>query len=192
MVHAECIFVAGIHPSIIWMSTSFESMRWNACVHRLDLILYSHPKEFWGNGVGTHFNSKGKIPSTRKILLRGRSNLQHCTKQDSKPNTLPMSYSDPKRGSGKDSPALLHPVPLPSSMSCSRQVMACDAQGPPHMDVPWLLSWCTASRMSCSSWSWDMTSARVRAGRVATQILARTCHRRGEQCTRWATAYVRQ
>ena len=22
--------------------------RWNACVHRLDLGLYSHPKEFWG------------------------------------------------------------------------------------------------------------------------------------------------
>ena len=31
----------------------------NACVHRLDLGLYSHPKEFWGNGVRTHVNSKG-------------------------------------------------------------------------------------------------------------------------------------
>ena len=41
-------------------------MRWNACVHRLDLGLYSHPKEFWGNEVRTHFNSKGKIPSTGK------------------------------------------------------------------------------------------------------------------------------
>ena len=27
----------------------FQSVRWNACVHRLDLGLYSHPKEFWGN-----------------------------------------------------------------------------------------------------------------------------------------------
>ena len=26
----------------------FESMQWNACVHRLDLGLYSHPKEFQG------------------------------------------------------------------------------------------------------------------------------------------------
>ena len=43
---------------------SFESVRWNACVHRLDLGLYSHPKKFLGYGVRTHFNSKGKIPST--------------------------------------------------------------------------------------------------------------------------------
>ena len=46
------------------MSGSFESMQRNACVHRLDLGLYSHPKEFVGNGVRTHVNSKGKIPST--------------------------------------------------------------------------------------------------------------------------------
>ena len=48
------------------MSGSFESVRWNACVHRLDLGLYSHPKEILGNGVRTHVNSKGKIPSTGK------------------------------------------------------------------------------------------------------------------------------
>ena len=46
------------------MSGSFESMRWNACVHRLDLGIYSELKEFWGNGVRTHVNSKGKILST--------------------------------------------------------------------------------------------------------------------------------
>ena len=40
--------------------------RMNACVHRLDLGLYSHRKEFWGNGIRTHANSKGKIPSTGK------------------------------------------------------------------------------------------------------------------------------
>ena len=49
---------------------SFESVRWNACVHRLDLSLHSHPKEFWGNGVKTNVNSMGKIPSTRKIHPR--------------------------------------------------------------------------------------------------------------------------
>ena len=38
-----------------------ESVWWNACVHRLDLGLYSHSKEFLGNGVRTHVNSKGKI-----------------------------------------------------------------------------------------------------------------------------------
>ena len=30
------------------MSRSFESVQWNACVHRLYLGLYSHLKEFWG------------------------------------------------------------------------------------------------------------------------------------------------
>ena len=64
MVRAGCVFVAGIHPSRTWTSGSFESVRWNACVHRLDHGLYSHPKKFWGNGVWTHVNSKGKIPST--------------------------------------------------------------------------------------------------------------------------------
>ena len=35
------------------MSGSFESMRWTACVHRLDLGLYSHLKELgWGGGGG--------------------------------------------------------------------------------------------------------------------------------------------
>ena len=43
----------------------------NARVHRLDLSLYSHSTEFWVNGVRTHVNSKGKIPSTGKILPRG-------------------------------------------------------------------------------------------------------------------------
>ena len=42
---------------------SFEPVRWNACVHRLDLGVYSHPI-FFGNRVRAHVNSKGKIPST--------------------------------------------------------------------------------------------------------------------------------
>ena len=32
----------------------------------------------------------------KKILPRGGSNLQHCIKQDSEPNTLPTSYSGPR------------------------------------------------------------------------------------------------
>ena len=78
------------------MSGSFESVRWNAYVHRLDLGLYSHPKEFWGNAVRTYLSSKWKIPSTgKKILLSGGLNPQRCIKQDSEPNTLPTSYSVP-------------------------------------------------------------------------------------------------
>ena len=44
------------------MLGSFESLsvQWNACVHRLDIALYCHPKKVWGNGVRTHINSKGK------------------------------------------------------------------------------------------------------------------------------------
>ena len=45
MVHDGCVFVASIHPSRTWMSGSFESVRWNACMHRVDLGLYSQPKE---------------------------------------------------------------------------------------------------------------------------------------------------
>ena len=74
---------------------SLCDVRWNACVHRLDLGLYFHPKEFWGNGVRTHVNFKGKIPSTRMILHRGGWNPWRCIKQDSQPNTLPFSYSGP-------------------------------------------------------------------------------------------------
>ena len=85
------------------MSGSFESVRWNACVHRLDLGLYSHPKEFWGNGVRTHVNSKGIIPPppppppspTGNNSPRGGLNPRRYIKQDSEPNTLPMSYSGP-------------------------------------------------------------------------------------------------
>ena len=40
------------------MSAYGKSVQWNACVHRLDLGIYSHPKEFLGNGVRTHVNSK--------------------------------------------------------------------------------------------------------------------------------------
>ena len=37
-----------------------------------------------------------KIPSSGKILPRGGSNPWCCIKQDSKSNTLPMSYSGPR------------------------------------------------------------------------------------------------
>ena len=77
------------------MSGSFESVRWNASVHRLDRS-YSHPNEFLGNGVRTHLNSKGKIPSIWKILPRGVSNPQPRATQDRELNTLPMSYSCPE------------------------------------------------------------------------------------------------
>ena len=74
------------------MSGSLESVRWNACAHRLVLGLHSHPKEFLGNGVRTHAHSKGKIPSAGKILLREGSNPRHCIKQDSEHLDRTMTY----------------------------------------------------------------------------------------------------
>ena len=46
------------------MSISSESAPWNACARRRNLGLYSHPKEFGGNGARNHVNSRGKILST--------------------------------------------------------------------------------------------------------------------------------
>ena len=56
------------------MSGSFESVRRNACVHRLDLGIYSHPKEFGVNGVRNHVHSKGKFP-----LLEAQSRSEPVT-----------------------------------------------------------------------------------------------------------------
>ena len=64
------VFVAHIHPSRTYMKVRGGgggggqwSVPWNACVHRLDLGFYFHPKEFLGIGIRTHLKSKGKISS---------------------------------------------------------------------------------------------------------------------------------
>ena len=44
LVHAGCVFVAGIHLS--GHECQNLVMRWNACVHRLELGVYTHPREF--------------------------------------------------------------------------------------------------------------------------------------------------
>ena len=93
MVRAGCVFVAGIHPSRTWTSGSFESVRWNACVHSLDLGLYSHPKEFLGNGVWTHVYSKGKIPSSGKFPQR---RIEPATLWTGSPNTTNWAIAAPR------------------------------------------------------------------------------------------------
>ena len=62
-------------------------------MHRLDLGLYSHPKEFWGNAVRTHVHSKGNIPSTesqRSIeptkLHQAEKRAQHTTNELFRPH----------------------------------------------------------------------------------------------------------
>ena len=93
MVHAWRVFVAGIHPSRTGMSGSFKSVRWNVCVHRLDLSLYSHPQEFWGNGVRTHVNSKGKILSATS----SEEDRTHdaASRRPASPRHNRLSYSGP-------------------------------------------------------------------------------------------------
>ena len=44
------------------MSGSFQSVPWNACVHRIDLSLYSHPKEFWGMESEPKLTPREKSP----------------------------------------------------------------------------------------------------------------------------------
>ena len=51
-----------------------------------DLGLYSHQKEFLGNGFRNHVSSKGKIRSTGGSE-EGRT-PRRCVTQDSKPNRL--------------------------------------------------------------------------------------------------------
>ena len=83
------------------MLGSFECVRWNACVHKLDFGIYSHPKECWRNGFRNHINFKGKKPSHQK--LRGGSNLRR-----SEPSTLLTELFRPPP-----------PPPPPPSTMCS-------------------------------------------------------------------------
>ena len=80
------------------MSGSFESVRWNACVRRLDLGLYSRPDEVLGNGIRTHVNSKGKIPSTRNNFSSEEDRTQDAaSSRTASPTHYPLSYSGPSK-----------------------------------------------------------------------------------------------
>ena len=81
-------------PSSSAFPRSFESERWNACVHRLDLGSYFHPKEFWGEGSQKPCElQREKNPIYGK--LRGGSNPRPCNTQDSELNTLPTELFRP-------------------------------------------------------------------------------------------------
>ena len=89
-----------------------ESVRWNACVHRLDLGLYSHPKQFLGNGVRT----PRKNPLYQR--LRGRSTCDAALRRTASPTHSRLSYSAPsywydangKSRYGIVSPATRYPI----------------------------------------------------------------------------------
>ena len=87
MVHAGCVFLAGIHPSRTWMSGSLESVRWNTCVHRLELSLYSHPRVSFSREWNQNpWWLLGEISCYLRI--RGGLNTPRGITQDSKPYTL--------------------------------------------------------------------------------------------------------
>ena len=60
----------------------FESVRWNACVHILDLGLCSHPKEFLGNGVRNHVNAKGENPLYRTKKKKKKKKKKSSSEED--------------------------------------------------------------------------------------------------------------
>ena len=71
----------------------------NACVNRLNLTLYSHPKEFWRNRVRTHVNSKGKSPvpevQGRAILVTLHHAIQQAQHTTSWAIPAPHTLSPP-------------------------------------------------------------------------------------------------
>ena len=75
------------------MSGSFESVRWNARVHRQDLGLCSHPQEFSREWSQNHHNSKRKIPST--VGSEEGGNGDTASRRFSEPNTLPTELFRP-------------------------------------------------------------------------------------------------
>ena len=89
------------------MSGSFESVRWNACVHRLDLGLYSHPKEFLRNGVRNHVNSKLKIPSTGNFSSEKDGSHDAASSRTASPTHYQRTIQPPP-----PLPPAPHPLPL--------------------------------------------------------------------------------
>ena len=88
------------------MSGYLEYVRWNACAHRLDLGLYSHPKEFSGNGVRTCVISKRKITSTGGSE-EGRTR-DAASRMTASPTHYRLSYS----GSSKETSAAFNDIML--------------------------------------------------------------------------------
>ena len=83
------------------MSGSFESVRWNACVRRLDLCLNSQPKDWKGGGGGVGgggVESETMLTPREKNLyrkLKGAWNPRRCITQGSEPNTPPTELCRP-------------------------------------------------------------------------------------------------
>ena len=97
MAYAGCVFCCW-HSPPTFTGVGHEcphllSLYAMECVHRLDLSLYSHPKEFLENGVRTHANSMGKISSTRSSEEDQTHDGASC--RTASPTHYQLSYSGP-------------------------------------------------------------------------------------------------
>ena len=65
-------------------------------VHKPDFGLYSHSKEFGGNGARAHVHSKGKFPFTRgSEEIQTRKAVSHGA---ASPTHFQLSYTGPQSG----------------------------------------------------------------------------------------------
>ena len=60
-----------------WTSGPFESMRWNACVHRLGLGLYSNLKEFGGMESEPMLTPREKSPLPENFYPEDQPTMLH-------------------------------------------------------------------------------------------------------------------
>ena len=132
MVRAGCVFVAGIHPSRTWTSGPSESVRWNACVHRLDLGLYSHPENFprggsnprccgqWAQTLPTSFSGP---PYSVCFCCRYSSGSFESVWWNACVHSLNLClYSHPKKFSGMESEPILNPMEKPPLLEAQRRI----------------------------------------------------------------------
>ena len=94
------------------MSGSLESVRWNACVHILDLDLYSHPKELSGNGAEPVLTPREKSPL-----------LEKCSKEDGAHDAASSRAASPTH--------YQRAIPAPFEIS------NCDNECTWQTDIPW-------------------------------------------------------
>ena len=105
------------------MSGSFESVRWKACVYRLDLNLYPHPKEvFFGGGEGGRgggmeteptLTPKEKSPLPEKFSSEEDQTHNAASSRTASPTHYQLSYSSPP-------PSPPHPLPAPAQFYIDR------------------------------------------------------------------------
>ena len=91
-------------------------MRWNSCVHRLDLDLFPYPKEvFLGNGIRIHVNSKGKNPLYRKISSEEDQTHDVASSRTTSPTHCQRAIPAPKNLLNRTAPRRAEsPKPLQS------------------------------------------------------------------------------